>query len=467
MDESQSSPQENPPITETQSSPEEKPAIAESQAPPRENPPITETQSSPEEKPAVAESQTPAQENPPITESQSSPEEKPAVAESQASPQENPPMGDSKPSAPESRASSDPFAWLDKCISAEAFGKAVDSARENLYRLSPLIYTVTKRPGLEVKWKKERCWWTALPPEKPGLSYLCAAASLLNHTRKPFRLHDLRLISSSTGSALCYHSILSSQGPANREIEVLPQEAVDLSLEIGIRARPPAAIDFWMACTLQGEDKDSLPIHLVLRPLATILGEIAPPHEPGFQISDPMEKQIVSVLHSEFAELRSRGPEHLGSVAAPSENEREPGSEQPQLRANSGRQVVSPNGESLLRLYSSLTTAEERPRFRAALCQRLRAESGYGPVAYLILWVLFGMGSLSEGLAAAEANLSGDSLALFGIRRLMVLLLQWEWRSFSDSLLDDVERFVCQLGDPFRSAERIAAIRTLRLSTPG
>ncbi|WP_018290685.1 hypothetical protein [Verrucomicrobium sp. 3C] len=358
-------------------------------------------------------------------------------------------MPDSKSSAPEKRASSDPFAWLDKWISAEAFGKAADSARDNLYRLNPLIYSVTKRPGLEVQWKNERCWWAALPAEKGEVSFLSAAGSLFNHTRKPFRLLDLRLVSSRTGSALCYRSILSSHEPANREIEVPPQGSVDLSLEIGIRGTPPAAsTDFWMASTLQGEDKDSLPIHLVVRPLATILREIEPPHEPGFQISDPMEKNIVSVLQFEFAELRSRGSEHLGNVSAPTEN-------------------VSSNRESLLRLHSSLTTDEERARFRSTLCQRLQAERGYGPVAYLILSVLFAIGSFSEGLAAVEASLSGDSLALFGIRRLMVLLLQSEWRSFSDSLLNDVERFVCQLGDPFRSAERIAEIRTLRLSTPG
>ncbi|MDD2676026.1 MAG: hypothetical protein PHP75_00945 [Methylacidiphilaceae bacterium] len=372
-------------------------------------------------------------------------------------------MADSPQSAPpEKPAPSDPFAWIDKWISSDTLGIASHSARDWVYRLYPL----TARSGVEVQWKKDRCWWVALFPKRREFSYLCAAGSLLNHTRKPFRLLDVRLISSRAGTDLCYRSILSPQEPANRDIEVPPQGALDLSLEIGIPGPPPAAsTDFWVAFSLRSEGKLSVPVHLVLRPLTTVLGEIELPQEPGFQISDPMEKNVASVLQFELVELRTRGPGQLGTVSAPRENgeatavakDREPG----QL---SGQQVVSPNAEALLRLYSRLSTEEERASFRAALCQRLQAQRGYGAIAYLILLVLFGTGSLSEGLAAAQAGLSGDSLALFGMRRLLVLLLRWEWRAFSESLLDDVERFVCQLGDPFRTAERIAAIRTLRLS---
>ncbi len=374
-------------------------------------------------------------------------------------------VADPQAAPPEDKqAKSEAFAWLDKWISPESLGVAADSALDWVHRLYPL----TGRPGIEVEWKRDRCWWVDLFPRKSKISYLCAGGSLLNHTRKPFRLLDVRLVSSRVGSDLCYHSILSSHAPANREVEVPPQGALDLSLEMGLRGAPPAGTtDFWVAFSLRSEGKLHVPIHLVLRPLAAILSGIELPQEPGFQISDPIEKNATSVLQFELVELRSRGPAQLGSLSAPQEN----GTdglvlEQNQPAGSAQRQVSSPNAEALLRLFSRLPSEEERTRLRTALCERLQGQRGYGAVAYLILLVLFRMGALSEGLTAAQSGLSGDSLALFGIRRLLVLLLKWEWRSFSDSLLDDVERFVCQLGDPFRTMERIAAIRTLRLSAP-
>ncbi|MGD9897048.1 MAG: hypothetical protein AB7T14_08260, partial [Candidatus Methylacidiphilaceae bacterium] len=270
------------------------------------------------------------------------------------------------------------------------------------------------------------------------------------------------------GSNLCYRSLLSSHEPANREIEVPPQGALDLSLEIGLRGMPPTGTTgFWVAFSLRGEGKLSVPVYLVLHPLAAILNEIELPQEPGFQIPDPMVKNVASVLQCELVELRSRGPSQLGTVSTPVENGNENVvSEDGQPGNSSRQQISSANGEALLRLFSRLGSEDERTGFRKALCERLQGPRGYGSVAYLILLVLFRTGFLSEGLVAAQAGLSGDSLALFGIRRLLALLLKWEWRAFSDNLLDDAERFVCQLGDPFRTAERIAAIRTLRLSGP-
>lgn len=374
-------------------------------------------------------------------------------------------MADPQAAPPESNPSkSEPFAWLDKWISPEALGVAADSALDWAHRLYPF----TARPGVEVQWKKERCWWVGLFPRKRELSYLCAGGSLLNHTRKPFRLLDIRLNSSRVGSDLCYRSILSSHEPANREIEVPPQGALDLSLEIGLRGMPPAGTtDFWIAFSLRSEGKLHLPVHLVLRPLTAILSEIELPQEPGFQIPDPLEKNVTSVLQCELVELRSRGPAQLGSLSSPPENDGNGSiSEEGRPGGAARRQLSSPNGEALLGLFSRLSSEEERGRFRTALCERLQGQRGYGPIAYMILFVLFRIGSLSEGLNGAQSGLSGDSLALFGIRRLLALLLKWEWRAFSDSLLDDVERFVCRLGDPFRTTERIAAIRTLRLSAP-
>ncbi|VVM05164.1 hypothetical protein MAMC_00435 [Methylacidimicrobium cyclopophantes] len=309
-------------------------------------------------------------------------------------------MADSPSAPPEKPAPSDPLARFDKWLSPEVLGIAADSARDWVYRLYPF----TGRFGVELQWKRERCWWVALFPKKRELSYLCAGGTLLNHTRKPFRLLDVRLISSRAGSDLCYRSILSSQEPANREIEVPPQGAVDLSLEIGLRGLPPTGTnEFWVAFSLRSEGKLSVPVHLILRPLTAILGEIELPQEPGFQIPDPMEKNVASVLQFELVELRSRGPAQLGSVLAPREDGGENGeTEENPAEESARRQVTSPNAEALLRLLSRLTSDDERTRFRTALCNRLQTQRGYGPVAYLILLVLFRAGFLSDGLAAAQ-----------------------------------------------------------------
>jgi hypothetical protein len=207
--------------------------------------------------------------------------------------------------------------------------------------------------------------------------------------------------------------------------------------------------------------------------------ETEPGKEAIHSITDPIEKQIVSVLKAEVSRYAEcgRGAGGLGSIQTTLDGRshagvgtewRESNSPKNQSLVLNAQQVVieSDNAAALLNLYGSLKTEEEQTRFVAALLKRLSKTTEYAPIGYFIFYVLFSIGHLSDALDTARKDLQGDAAYGFSdLVRLLDALLRFKHPEFDAKALDDVERFTEGLTeDTFRIAERLAAIRAVRLS---
>jgi hypothetical protein len=209
------------------------------------------------------------------------------------------------------------------------------------------------------------------------------------------------------------------------------------------------------------------------------LKESEPGKEAIHSIIDPIEKQIVSVLKAEISRYAEcgRGAGGLGSIQTTLDGRsyagvgtewRESNSPKNQSLVLNTQQVVieSDNAAALINLYGSLQTEEEQTRFVAALLKRLSKITEYAPIGYFIFYVLFSIGHLSHALNTALKCLQGDAAYGFSdLLRLLDALLRFKHPEFDARALDNVERFTEGLTeDTFRIAERLAAIRAVRLS---
>ena len=203
--------------------------------------------------------------------------------------------------------------------------------------------------------------------------------------------------------------------------------------------------------------------------------------EPVYQITDPIVRNVVSVLKAEVERYRSCGRSvgGLGSVETHFEGQIMKGVGTEWCEADSPRQqelmaepvegtISSDNASALSTVFEECKQPEERAAFLDALILRMSRDSEYAPVGYLIALVLFRLGRLGDGLTKARADLHGDERYGFSdLMRLIDGLLRFEHHLFEDDLLDDIERFLEGIDeDRFRVPQRIAAIRAYRL-TPG
>jgi hypothetical protein len=127
--------------------------------------------------------------------------------------------------------------------------------------------------------------------------------------------------------------------------------------------------------------------------------------------------------------------------------------------------LESDNADALVKLYESFSCHDERERFRAALLARVSRDSVYAPIAYLPLLVALRLDFAPRFFERAFGTLLGD--ADYGFSNCLMLLdglLRLQHPMFSESLLDDVERFADTDEHPFQIPERIAAIKAARLS---
>ncbi|HEX7251980.1 MAG TPA: hypothetical protein VF376_03790 [Thermoanaerobaculia bacterium] len=196
-------------------------------------------------------------------------------------------------------------------------------------------------------------------------------------------------------------------------------------------------------------------------------------------IEDPIAKDVASVLKAEVRSHRECGRSigGLGSIQFAFQPERLSGfaREQPGVRGIRREAILKPgqatiaseNADALLQLYGWYSDDDEnqRTRFENALLRRLSRDTEYAPIGYFVFFVLFKVGKGAEALwkSRADVRLSG-TLAFLDVLRLLDALLRVDHCSFPDALLDEIERFIEGLPEHFRIPERIAAIRTYRLS---
>lgn len=200
--------------------------------------------------------------------------------------------------------------------------------------------------------------------------------------------------------------------------------------------------------------------------------EKATPTEEIHQIQNPIEKKVASVLKSETFEYQrcNRSVGGLGSVETVETSTVRKGvsgsPNNPSIDTQEARpRIRSENATRLQKLYEELREESDQVVFRQAMLSRLDRKSEYSSVGYLILLVMARLGFLNETLNKARFDLIDDGDHGFSNLLWMIDGLLWlEHELFTDSELDDIERFLtCIEESTFHIRERLAGVRSHRL----
>ena len=204
------------------------------------------------------------------------------------------------------------------------------------------------------------------------------------------------------------------------------------------------------------------------------------PEEFPYEMADPIEKEVVSVLKAEIGRFGQCGRRvgGLGSVHISYQGRTftgvggdswTPDSPMNQLIAADpeAAELRSDNLDALLGFYRGLTTDDERARFVAALLDRLDGKRGYLDVSYFIVCVLFKVDHFGEALQKAKRDLPLADNKLWGLSNVLMMingLLRYRHPDFTGEMLDDIERMTHGLDEhPFLIPAKLAAIRASRL----
>ena len=202
--------------------------------------------------------------------------------------------------------------------------------------------------------------------------------------------------------------------------------------------------------------------------------------EAPFMLTDPIEKEVVSVLQAELTRYDKCGRSvgGLGSVHLVYRGNAMTGVGGDSWEANSPRnqsiavdpefaEVQSDNLEALLALAARLSDANENSRLVNALNSRLGANKGYLRISYFVVYALWRLGHFREALQIAKKELPQGEIKVFGLSNVLMLLnglLRYRHPDFTSEMLDEIESFIHGLNEhAFLIGEKISAIRAARL----
>jgi hypothetical protein len=200
-----------------------------------------------------------------------------------------------------------------------------------------------------------------------------------------------------------------------------------------------------------------------------------------YKITDPIEKEVVSVLQSELAryQICGRRVGGLGSIhlvyqgrslTGVGNDSWTPDSPINQLIVANpeAASLCSDNLDALMTYYNRLTTDAERDRFVSALAARLDANKGYLEVSYFIFCILLKVGQFTRALQKAKGDLPAGEQKAFGLSNVLMFLngmLKYRHPDFTNEMLDGIERLIHDLDEhPFLIPQKLSAIRTSRLA---
>lgn len=222
--------------------------------------------------------------------------------------------------------------------------------------------------------------------------------------------------------------------------------------------------------------------------------------EAVYKLEHDIEKKVASVLKDEISRYKKYGRRsgELGSVYAMHQGRKiksiyqdgwtssKSGERQEIVNDPENSRVYTENGDSLVEYYESLQENSDKELFINSLLSRIDRDKEYFCVSYLIIYVLFKIGRLSEGLEAVRNRFPlrptfldillrrkptekllethqrhGYSDALGMING----LLRYEHPSFTDNDLDIVEEFIMTTDEySFQIEEKINSVRSYRLT---
>ncbi len=183
------------------------------------------------------------------------------------------------------------------------------------------------------------------------------------------------------------------------------------------------------------------------------------------KIKSKIVKQVVAVLKNEVEQYKVRGRREgrLGTVEwlKGAIEWRDVDAKIKFLFENSNKDnVKSEHIDALLSLYNSSSPKVKR-NIVTTLLNRIDKKSEYRDVGYLIIFFLFEIGHLKDGLEITLKKLKGDKANAFGdVLRMLDFLLAFRYEEFREVDLDAIETFVYSTKEhPFQIKERINAIR--------
>jgi hypothetical protein len=260
-------------------------------------------------------------------------------------------------------------------------------------------------------------------------------------------------------------------------------ESADIHADFFVDTRPPKPGTIWKSSVVFIDQYGNR--HTVKRCVfrSMVPGTPPPPPEPeefAYQIADPIEKEVVSVLKAELGRYQvcGRSCGGLGSVHMVYQGRAftgvggdgwRPDSPANQLIASDPQaaELVSDNLQALIDFYNGLESDEERDRFRQTLLARLDKSRGYQAVSYFIVLALWKVGALPEALEKAKCDLTESETRFFGLSNILMLingLLRYRHSDFDTFSLDQIERLTHGLKEHvFLIPGKIAAIRASRL----
>jgi hypothetical protein len=282
-----------------------------------------------------------------------------------------------------------------------------------------------------------------------------------NRTDKPLVLTQARLVKPRIKGEIVYQDVsiraVDDNVFGNAYTSghfVPPGAALPGSVHIMIRGVPPKNLGKTVKLRIsvtddEGYEQTMLAEVGVIAPVKQI--DLRPKLELVSSIADPVERNVVSVLQAEFPEYDRNGRTvgGLGSL---------------QFLTN---ELRSANLEALMAAYQDLSSSQQ-DHFTSALVTRLDGDA-YLRISYFIVAGLWKIGKLKPAMEKAKASLPQGEIKVFGLSNVLMFLdrlLRYCERDFTDEALDDIEQFVSGLNEhPFQIPEKIASIRTARLTT--
>lgn len=180
-----------------------------------------------------------------------------------------------------------------------------------------------------------------------------------------------------------------------------------------------------------------------------------PTEEAMHAISDPLVKRVVAILKDEINRYRAcgRAVGGLGSVQVTYENRTLEGIGYQGRKTNSPRRqsivpdpetasIHSDNLDALITIFENEDDARKQ-NIIESLLERIELGSEYTPIGYFFLLSLFRMGQLPAALRTIKDKLKDDKKFGFDDAvRMLSGLLQYEYPSFDDPTLDEIEHFM-------------------------
>lgn len=359
--------------------------------------------------------------------------------------------------------------------------------RRNRDGFSAPLKTLHLAPGAE-----GACWWGMGKVGDTPSMQIVGEAQATNITCIPARVLQVELRSGFWGRKRLSGIVMVSSG-GRREIygqyDIPPSETRNVSFSFWlyppVDKRAKAFVAHSVVFIDQFGNRHKMR-SVSFRPLSSVMSGKSKEKEPEefpYKITDPIEKEVVSVLKAEISryEICGRRVGGLGSVHIVYKNQPLIGLGSDSWRPDSptnqfivpdpeAASITSDNLEALILFYKSLKDEKAHGRFVTVLLERLDEKRGYLAVSYFIVCVLWRVGCFPEALQKARRDLPVGETRVFGLSNVLMLLnglLKYLHPQFTNQMLDEIERMTHGLDEhPFRIHEKIAAIRAERLAKP-